>query len=137
MTKDEDRLARIERAERLVAARKRAGYRGPKHVHDELGFNLNNYKAHEQGRNGFGLTDAKVYAKAFNVSLPWLNFRIGSIDDPYVDLSAEKQELLDLYDGLPPELQQAQLATMRGLAAGARPQEPEKSGPGIDAPKGG
>ncbi|TPL30207.1 helix-turn-helix transcriptional regulator [Mesorhizobium sp. B2-4-7] len=46
-----------------------------------LGINEGTYKAHERGRNGFGVADARRYARLFNVSLTWLNFNIGSPDD--------------------------------------------------------
>jgi SOS-response transcriptional repressor LexA len=75
----------VERAARLVEARKRAGFSGPKPVSDALGVNYNSYKAYEQGRNGFSVPDAKQFAKAFNVSLQWLQFGIGSPDDKFVD----------------------------------------------------
>lgn len=67
-------------------ARQAAGLSGPVAVEKRIsGLNIDTYKAHEQGRNGFGLADAKRYARAFRVSLQWLNFGIGSPDDPYID----------------------------------------------------
>lgn len=75
---------REERAARLVDARKAAGYAGPKAVADAFGWNVNNYKAHEAGRNGFDLADAKAYARAFGVSLQWLAFGLGNQNDPDV-----------------------------------------------------
>lgn len=80
-----EKRERDERAGRLVVARKRASFKGPKAVTDNFGWSLNNYKAHESGRNGFGLNDAKRYARAFNVSLQWLNFGIGTPDDEFID----------------------------------------------------
>lgn len=76
---------RQERAARLVEARKRAGFTGPKSVADALGINYNSYKAYEQGRNGFPVLEAKQLAKLFNVSLQWLQFGIGTPDDKFVD----------------------------------------------------
>jgi len=81
MAKEVERREREERAERLVWARKRKGLSGPQAVHDEFGFNVNNYKAHESGRNGFGLADAQAYARAFGVSLAWLQHNIGQWND--------------------------------------------------------
>lgn len=69
------------RAARLVQARKEAGLRGAAAVRERFGWNENTYKAHEQGRNGFGLSDAKEYAKAFGVSLQWLQHGLGEPDD--------------------------------------------------------
>ncbi|MBB2701758.1 UNVERIFIED_ORG: SOS-response transcriptional repressor LexA [Rhizobium esperanzae] len=63
-------------------ARKNAGFAGPKAIVDRFGWNPNVYKAHESGRNGFGIADAKKYAKAFKVNLNWLQFGIGDALDP-------------------------------------------------------
>ncbi len=78
MNNETERKEREERAARLVWARRNAGFRGPKDVADKFGFNVNNYKAHEAGRNGFGLADAKAYAEAFGVSLAWLQHNEGT-----------------------------------------------------------
>lgn len=79
MASDEERRAREERAKRLVQARKAAGYAGPTAVHEAFGFDVNKYKAHEAGRNGFGITDGKAYASAFGVAYEWLNSGAGSM----------------------------------------------------------
>jgi SOS-response transcriptional repressor LexA len=81
MLKEQEHFEKEERAKRLVEARKAAGFAGPKAVADRFEWKINNYKAHESGRNGFGLVDAKRYAKAFNVNLKWLQFGIGQPDD--------------------------------------------------------
>lgn len=81
MLKSQELFERHERAKRLVEARKLANFRGPKAACDEFDWPLNNYKGHEQGRNGFGIVDAKKYAKAFNVNLKWLQFGIGAPGD--------------------------------------------------------
>ncbi|MFB7144995.1 S24 family peptidase [Agrobacterium deltaense] len=81
MLRDQEKFERDERAARLKWARERANFKGPKAVVDKIGGNVNNYKAHESGRNGFGLVDAKRYAKAFGVNLKWLQFGIGFPDD--------------------------------------------------------
>lgn len=81
MATDVERREREERAERLVWARRNAGLAGPKAVADQFGFNLNNYKAHEQGRNGFSATVGDDYAKAFGISSKWLYLNIGSPTD--------------------------------------------------------
>jgi hypothetical protein len=73
---------REERSKRLVEARKAAGFRGPKEIAGRFpSWNLNNFKAHEAGRNGFGIADAKKYAKAFGVNASWLQFGIGQPGD--------------------------------------------------------
>lgn len=86
-----DEKTEIEaRAARLKQARYAAGYRGAVSVSKALGINKNTYKAHETGRNGFGIVDAKAYASLFGVSLEWLNFGTGNPDDetPSNDLVA-------------------------------------------------
>lgn len=82
MLKDQEQFEREERAKRLVMARKNAGFAGPKAIVDRFGWNANVYKAHESGRNGFGIADAKKYARAFKVNLNWLQFGAGNALDP-------------------------------------------------------
>lgn len=81
MSNDQERIAREERAGRLKWAREQSEFRGPTSVATALGVNVNSYKAHEQGRNGFGDVDARRYAKLFNVSLKWLALGLGTPDD--------------------------------------------------------
>lgn len=81
MSKDVERREREERAKRLVWARKQAGFRGPRAVAERFGFNENNYKAHEAGRNGFSAAIGDMYADAFGVSRKWLYLNIGSPED--------------------------------------------------------
>lgn len=76
-----EQFERDARAERLVEARRKAGFGGVKSASSQFGWNVNNYKAHESGRNGFGIVDAKKYAKAFDVSLNWLFFGTGQPED--------------------------------------------------------
>lgn len=78
---DKERFERDERAKRLVLARKKAGFGGVKSASSAFGWNVNNYKAHEAGQNGFSSEQAKVYANAFGVSLNWLWFGIGKPED--------------------------------------------------------
>lgn len=70
------------RADRLKEARQRSGIGGARKVSEKFGWNENNYKAHEAGRNGFSPEQAEVYAKAFNVNASWLIFGHGAPDDP-------------------------------------------------------
>lgn len=72
MAKTEERLEREARAARLRWARHEASFAGPTAVAKATGILVNNVKAHEAGRNGFGLADARRYANAFKVSLRWL-----------------------------------------------------------------
>lgn len=93
MTISTERQEREDRAARLKLARQKAGLGGPTLLADRFDWNVNNYKAHEAGRNGFGLADAKAYAKAFGVSLQWLNFGIGSQDDEYTEADFQPIEV--------------------------------------------
>lgn len=116
-----EREERLRRAARLVEARARAGHKGAITAARAISVDENRYKAHESGRNGFGISDARIYAKAYGVSLAWLNFGIGSINDPYVDVSAETQEYIDLLETLPEDVRQSQLAALRGLVTALQP----------------
>lgn len=117
MVKLSEKTERERRAARLKAARMKAGYRGPKDLEDRAGINPNNYKAHESGRNGFGISDARLYAKTFNVSLQWLNFNVGSINDVYVETTDLQREAIDLLQQLPPSVQQSMVESLRSLVA--------------------
>jgi hypothetical protein len=76
-TPDADRIEREARAERLVLARRAAGYRGAVSAARHFNWPVDAYKAHEAGRNGFGNSDARKYARAFEVSLSWLTLNEG------------------------------------------------------------
>lgn len=96
-----ERHEREARAARLAAARKRANLGGPRKLAQQFGWDENRYKAHESGRNGFGLVDARTYAEAFNVSLQWLNFGIGSPDDQF---RKDGQSLVSTFDPDAPDV---------------------------------
>lgn len=81
MTNREEQIEREKRADRLVDARIRSGIGGIRKASNTFGWKENNYKSHESGRNGFGIVDAKRYAKAYKVSLQWLYFGTGQPDD--------------------------------------------------------
>ena len=85
MADDIKKFETAERAKRLVEARARSGLGSQADVCARFGWNLNNYKAHESGRNGFHSIDGKAYAKAYNISFPWLYLGLGTIDDKYVE----------------------------------------------------
>lgn len=80
MASDQEKFEREERAKRLKAARETAGFSGPKAVvvASDGAINENVYKAHEQGRNGFTVSDGRVYSDLFGVSLMWLYLGEGS-----------------------------------------------------------
>ena len=72
MLKANEQIEKEARAERLKVARKAAGYTSGEKAAARFAWNVNSYKAHESGRNGFGIADAKRYAHAFGVSTAWL-----------------------------------------------------------------
>lgn len=84
----DEQIEREARAARLLEARRRAGKGGARILSQTYGWNENRYKAHEIGRNGFGLADAKKYAKTFGVSLNWLYFGTGSPEDAEPEMLA-------------------------------------------------
>ncbi|MCW5697327.1 MAG: S24 family peptidase [Bauldia sp.] len=66
------------RGRRLRLARKAAGYQGPTDViRRHPSWNINTYKAHELGRNGFDADTAAEYAIAFNTTVDWLYYARG------------------------------------------------------------
>jgi hypothetical protein len=80
MASDQEKFEREERAKRLKAAREAAGFSGPKGVvaASDGKINENVYKAHEQGRNGFTVSDGRDYADLFTVSLEWVFLGVGT-----------------------------------------------------------
>lgn len=83
MSNDLERIAREERAKRLLEARRAADLTSAQKAADKFGWNVNNVKAHESGRNGFGMTDAKQYARAYKVSVAWLYLGEGQPTDAF------------------------------------------------------
>ena len=72
MLKVNEQFEKDARADRLKQARKAAGYSSAEKAAKRFLWNVNSYKAHESGRNGFGISDAKRYAHAFGVTTAWL-----------------------------------------------------------------
>ena len=72
MLKLNEQIEKEARAERLKQARRAAGYTSAEKAAKRFLWNVNSYKAHESGRNGFGISDAKRYSHAFGVSTAWL-----------------------------------------------------------------
>jgi hypothetical protein len=81
MSKEQDKIEREQAAARLKLARQKAGYRGAKTAADQFGWPVEKYKAHDDGRNGFGTADARKYAKAYGVSVEWLVLGTGDAYD--------------------------------------------------------
>lgn len=83
MASDQEKFEREERAKRLRLARDIGGFDGPKAVHEASGgaINVNLFKGHYSGRNGFSVSEARRYADLFGVSLVWLYLGIGEPGD--------------------------------------------------------
>lgn len=81
MTNRLEQYERAKRAERLREARQAANIGGYRKLSQRFGWNENTYKAHEQGKSGFGVSDARKYAKAFKVSFNWLYLGTGAPSD--------------------------------------------------------
>ena len=62
----------MELHERLVAARKAAGYETSADAAAALGAQYPTYAGHENGSSGFRHKTAAIYARKFSVSLEWL-----------------------------------------------------------------
>jgi SOS-response transcriptional repressor LexA len=60
------------KAERLRAARKKAGYDTAQDACDAFGWKVAAYRHHENGTRSFGPDAAKKYARAFRVKAGWL-----------------------------------------------------------------
>lgn len=89
---------REQRRLRLKEARERAGFSGQTEVAKELNISVNTYKAHEQGRNDFGTSAARAYARLFNVSLQWLYLGAGRPEDGVLPGNAKR--LQDIFERL-------------------------------------
>ncbi|WP_128090491.1 helix-turn-helix transcriptional regulator [Ensifer sp. 1H6] len=131
MASDQEKFEREERAKRLKAARETAGLSGPKGVVNASDgkINENVYKAHEQGRNGFTVSDAREYAEMFNVSLEWLYLGNGSPvkkDSLPAKVSgeAEVKDLLRRIDRLP----EVAIEPLWGLVTFYLPKDGDQSG---------
>lgn len=68
----EKRVEREERAARLREARISAGFKSMAEAARVCGWPHETYKAHEIGRNGFDVAQARQYARRYKVSTAWL-----------------------------------------------------------------
>ncbi len=82
MKSNQDVIEREKQAERLSRARRLAGHERLQSVAEQYpNWNMDSYKAHECGRNGFNIATAKAYADAFGVNAQWLVLGIGEAAD--------------------------------------------------------
>lgn len=61
-----------DRPARLKLARENAGFDSPRAAAKHFHWNENTYKSRENGLRDFGVDEAQVYGRAFNVSWIWL-----------------------------------------------------------------
>jgi hypothetical protein len=58
--------------QRLLEARRKAGYVTATEAADAHGWTVPTYLAHENGTRGVSMTKARIYARAYRVTLEWL-----------------------------------------------------------------
>ena len=115
----------MELHERLVAARKQAGYTTAAEGADAVGVPYGTYSGHENGSSGFRADKGEIYAKKYKVRFEWLMRGTG----PMVDLASKYRELLTTFDSLPPDLQENYAEILRNLAKPFQQQEPDQVQP--------
>jgi len=109
----------MELHERLVAARKQAGFESAAEAAAAVGVPYGTYSGHENGSSGFRADKGELYARRFKVRFEWLMRGTG----PMVDLASKYREILTAYDSLPPDLQASYADVLRKLAAPYQSQE--------------
>src|SRR4051812_43982691 len=102
----------MELHERLVAARKQAGYETAVEGAEAVGVPYGTYSGHENGSSGFRADKGEIYARKYKVRFEWLMRGTG----PMVDLASKYRELLTTFDSLPPDLQANYAEILRNLA---------------------
>ncbi|AID29216.1 helix-turn-helix domain-containing protein [Mesorhizobium jarvisii] len=115
----------MELHERLVAARKQAGYETAVEGAEAVGVPYGTYSGHENGSSGFRADKGEIYAKKYKVRFEWLMRGTG----PMVDLASKYRELLTTFDSLPPDLQANYAEILRNLAKPFQQQEPDQAQP--------
>lgn len=81
MDSRQEQAEKRSRAERLRLAREKANLGGYRKLSSRFGWNENTYKSHENGNNGFSVSQGREYARAFGVSFEWLYFGVGEMHD--------------------------------------------------------
>lgn len=98
-------------SERLRVAREEAGFPSATKAAEALGVSASTYRAHENGQNEYGVSEANAYARKFNVSPIWLMFGAG---DKMKDQESPQPE----YDGSPV----AEIDVRAGMGGGGVPE---------------
>lgn len=72
----------MDKNDRLRAAREQAGFKHASDAAKALRVNVSTYRAHENRQNDFGLEEATIYAKKFNVDPLWIMTGISAESEP-------------------------------------------------------
>lgn len=115
----------MELFERLVAARRQAGYESAVEGAAAVGVPYGTYSGHENGSSGFRADKGELYARRFKVRFEWLMRGTG----PMQDLASKYRDVLTTFDRLPPDLQENYASILRNLAEPYQPQEPDQAQP--------
>lgn len=117
-----DILRSMELHERLLEARKQAGFATAREAAEAVGVAYPTYAGHENGSSGFRADKGELYARRFKVRFEWLMRGSG----PMVDLASKYRDVLVTYDSLPPDLQESYADVLRKLAEPYREKEPDQ-----------
>lgn len=79
------------KADRLRAAREKAGYSSAQAAAENFGWGVAGYRHHENGTRNFGPDSAKKYGRAFRVKPGWLLGMEGIDDGPPADFKASEK----------------------------------------------
>lgn len=109
----------MELHERLVAARKQAGFDSAREAAEAVGVPYPTYAGHENGSSGFRADKGELYARRFKVRFEWLMRGSG----PMVDLATRHREILEIFDSLPADIQESYADVLRKLAKPYRDKE--------------
>lgn len=115
--------------ERLLEARKQAGFENAREAADAVGVPYPTYAGHENGSSGFRADKGEIYARKFKVRFEWLMRGTG----PMVDLASKYRELLTTFDSLPADLQESYADVLRKLAEPYQQKEPDQARPQVKA----
>jgi phage repressor protein C with HTH and peptisase S24 domain len=90
------------REERLVEARRNAGFPSASEAAQQFGWTVSTYLGHENGSRGITASKAEVYARAFKVSPEWLLYGASKSAPPQASPKAASDDmphdLVPVYD---------------------------------------
>lgn len=117
--------------ERLVEARRHAGFENAREAAEAVGVPYPTYAGHENGSSGFRADKAEIYARKFKVRFEWLMTGTGPMVgvDPMAELASKYRDILTTFDSLPPDLQQSYAGILRKLAEPYQHKEPDREQP--------